>query len=290
MVSISNLKTRIRISPNPPVFDLPILVALEHGLFAQAGLDVDYSVKYADHDKLERDVLKRQKEALFEQGAAETFNVCEWGGIDRLERGAGRGKIAALRPAIAAQAIVSFDPKLQSPRDLAGVAIGINDFTGSHYTTIGLLEGAIGKDQIITTHVGAPEVRLQALKEGRVRAVTVMEPFISLALKQGAHLIALTFYRGAEIVSPDLGPLDIGTYFKVLDQAVDLINADFGKYAHYIVGIAKDQIGPDELDGRFVRYTHAERYSPELFDPAYHWMKERGFTDGRNNHDTLVVS
>jgi ABC-type nitrate/sulfonate/bicarbonate transport system substrate-binding protein len=290
MASISSLKTKIRISPNPPVFDLPILVALEHGLFEKAGLDVDYSIKYADHDRLEQDVLKRQKEALFEQGAAEAFNVCEWGGIDRLERGAGRGKIAALRPAIAAQAIVSFDPKLQSPRDLAGVAIGINDFTGSHYTTIGLLEGAIGKDQIVTTHIGAPEVRLEAMKEGRVRAVTVMEPFISLALKQGAHLIALTFYRGAEVVSPDLGPLDIGTYFKVLDEAVDLINADFKKYAHYIVAIAKDEIGADELDGRFVRYTHAERYSTELFDPAYHWMKERGFTDGRNNHDTLVVS
>jgi NitT/TauT family transport system substrate-binding protein len=290
MASINLLSTKIRISPNPPVFDLPILVALEHGLFAKAGLDVDYSVKYADHDKLEHDVMKRQKEALFEQGAAETFNVCEWGGIDRLERGAGRGKIAALRPAIAAQAIVSFDPKLQSPRDLAGVAIGINDFTGSHYTTIGLLEGAIPKDDIVTTHIGAPEVRLQAMKEGRVRAVTVMEPFISLALKQGAHLIALTFYRGAEVVSPDLQPLDLDTYFKVLDQAVDLINADFKRYAHYIVAIAKDEIGADELDGRFVRYTHAQRYSPDLFDPAYHWMKDRGFTDGKNSHDTLVVS
>lgn len=201
MTAVTEFATKIRISPNPPVFDLPILVALEHGLFAKVGLDVDYSVKYADHDKLEKDVLKRQKEALFEAGAAESFNVCEWGGIDRLERGTGRGKIAALRPAIAAQAIVSFDPKLQSPRDLAGVAIGINDFTGSHYTTIGLLEGAIPKDQVVTTHIGAPEVRLQAMKEGRVRAVTVMEPFISLALKQGAHLIALTFYRGAEIVS-----------------------------------------------------------------------------------------
>jgi hypothetical protein len=100
-------------------------------------------LRHADHDKLEHDVMKRQKEALFETGAAETFNVCEWGGIDRLERGAGRGKIAVLRPAIAAQAIVSFEPQLQSPLDLAGVAIGINDFTGSHYTTIGLLEGAI---------------------------------------------------------------------------------------------------------------------------------------------------
>jgi NitT/TauT family transport system substrate-binding protein len=290
MAPITAFPTKIRISPNPPVFDLPILVAIEHGLFAKAGLDVDYSVKYADHDRVEKDVLKRQKEALFEAGAAENFNVCEWGGIDRLERGAGRGKIAALRPAIAAQAIVSFDAQLQSPRDLAGVAIGINDFTGSHYTTIGLLEGAIPKDEIVTTHIGAPEVRLRALKEGRVRAVTVMEPFISLALKQGAHLIALTFYRGAEIVSPDLQPLDLDRYFKVLDQAVDLINADFKRYAHYIVAIAKDDISPDELDARFVRYTHAQRYSPDLFDPAYHWMKDRGFTDGRNSHDTLVVS
>jgi NitT/TauT family transport system substrate-binding protein len=288
--TVSEFATKIRISPNPPVFDLPILVALEHGLFAKAGLDVDYSVKYADHDKVEHDVMKRQKEALFETGDAEAFNVCEWGGIDRLERGAGLGKIAALRPAIAAQAIVSFDAQLQSPRDLAGVAIGINDFTGSHYTTIGLLEGAIPKDQIVTTHIGAPEVRLQAMKEGRVRAVTVMEPFISLALKQGAHLIALTFYRGAEVVSPDLQPLDLDKYFKVLDQAVDLINADFNRYAHYIVAIASDDIRPEELDGRFVRYTHAQRYSPDLFDPAYHWMKDRGFTDGRNSHDTLVVS
>lgn len=289
-MAISVINPVIRISPNPPVFDLPILVALEHDLFKKAGLDIDYSVKYADHDKHERDVLKRQKEALFEQKSAEAFNVCEWGGIDRLERGSGHGKIAALRPAIAAQAIVTFDPVLQSPRDLAGVAVGINDYTGSHYTTIGLLEGAIGKDNVVLTHIGAPEVRLQALKEGRVRAVTVMEPFISLALKQGAHIVALTFYRGAEVVSPDIQPSQVETYFKVLDQAVDLINADFGKYAHYITAIAKDDISPNELDARFVRYTHAQRYAPELFDPAYSWMKERGFTDGRNNHDSLVLS
>jgi NitT/TauT family transport system substrate-binding protein len=280
----------IRISPNPPVFDLPILVALEHGLFEKASLDVDYSVKYADHDALERDVLKRQKEALFEQQSAETFNVCEWGGIDRLERGSGRGKIAALRPAIAAQAIVAFDTQLQSPRDLAGVAVGINEFTGSHYTTVGLLEGAIGKDDVVLTHIGAPELRIEALKTGKVRAVTVMEPFISLALKQGAHIIALTFYRGAEVVSPDLQPSQIDAYFRVLDQAVDLINADFRKYAHYITAIAKDQIRPEELDSRFIRYSHAQRYSLKLFDPAYDWMKQRGFTDGRNTHGSLVLS
>ena len=289
---MSNAQTRsiIRISPNPPVFDLPILVALEHGLFEKAGLSVDYSVKYTDHDKHERDVLKRQKEALFEQQSAEAFNVCEWGGIDRLERGQGRGKIAALRPAIAAQAIIVIDPLLQSPRDLAGVAIGINDYTGSHYTTIGLLEGAITKEDIVLEHIGAPETRLKALHEGKVRAVTVMEPFISLALKQGAHIIALTFYRGAEVVSPDLQPAQVGTYFQVLDQAVDLINADFKRYAHYIAAVADGQLRAEELDNRFVRYAHAQRYSPDLFGPAYDWMKERGFTGGANSHGSLVLS
>src|SRR3977135_2637741 len=104
MASISNLNPKIRISPNPPVFDLPILVALEHDLFKKAGLDVDYSVKYADHDKLEHDVLKRQKEALFEGGSAEAFNVCEWGGIDRLQRGSGRGEITPALPGVAGAA------------------------------------------------------------------------------------------------------------------------------------------------------------------------------------------
>src|SRR5258705_10024463 len=122
MASISNLNPKIRISPNPPVLDLPILVALEHDLFKKAGLDVDYSVKYADHDKLERDVLKRQKEALFEGGAAEAFNVCEWGGIDRLERRSGHRKIPALRPTNTPQSILSFLPALHSPPPPASLA------------------------------------------------------------------------------------------------------------------------------------------------------------------------
>jgi NitT/TauT family transport system substrate-binding protein len=29
-----------------------------------------------------------------------------------------------------------------------------------------------------------------------------MEPFISLALKDGGHIVALTFYRGAEVIHP----------------------------------------------------------------------------------------
>jgi NitT/TauT family transport system substrate-binding protein len=114
----------IRIAPNPPVFDLPVLVALDEGLFAKHGVNLSYAAGYSDREKNphEQQPLHRLKESLYEQGKADTYNVCEWGGIDRIERGKEeRAKIAALRPAVAAQAIISFDETLQVPRDLAGV-------------------------------------------------------------------------------------------------------------------------------------------------------------------------
>ncbi|MBS7813666.1 ABC transporter substrate-binding protein [Roseococcus pinisoli] len=283
----------IRISPNPPIFDLPIFVAIEKGLFAEAGLDVRHVASYSDHDTSEREVLKRQKEALFERGKADAFNVCEWGGIDRLERGEGRGRIAALRPAIAAQAILSFDPAIQTPRDLANVPIGINEFTGSHFVTVQTIEGAIGKDAVKLEHIGAPETRLRKLREGVVRAAALMEPWISLGLKQGAHIVALSFYRGAEVVSPELAEAQREAFFTAIDKAVDLINADFGAYAHYLTDATEGALSPEELArnyGHFVRYNHAQRYDAQLFGHAYGWMQERGYSKGTNSHDSLVVS
>src|SRR2546430_16318732 len=80
------------------------------------------------------DPFQRLKEALFEQGKADVYNLCEWAGIDRSEKSARGAQVLALRPAVGAQAIITFDKGLQEPRDLAGVPIGINERTGSHYT------------------------------------------------------------------------------------------------------------------------------------------------------------
>ena len=41
----------IGIAPNNPVFDLPVIVGIEQGLFAKAGLDVRFSASYADREK-----------------------------------------------------------------------------------------------------------------------------------------------------------------------------------------------------------------------------------------------
>src|SRR5260221_9067236 len=116
------IRPTVNIAPNNPVFDLPVLVAIEERLFERAGLDVRMSARYEDREKTltEREVLTRLKEQLFECGSADSYNVCEWASIDSLQRGQRAGNIAALRAAVGAQGILSFDDALQTPRDLAG--------------------------------------------------------------------------------------------------------------------------------------------------------------------------
>src|SRR5712691_7778157 len=284
-------KPIVRIAPNNQVFDLPVIVAIEEGLFAQAGLDVRFSATHADREKdsAQRPVMSRLKEQLFDCGSADSYNVCEWASIDRLERGSRGGNIAALRAAVAAQAILSFEEALQVPRDLADVPVVVQELTGSHYTTIQMLESAVGREHVKIQNGGLPYTRWAGLKSGAYRAVTVMEPFISLGLKEGAHIIASAFYRGGEVVAPDLTPEQRKAYYDAENQAVDLINADFYKYAHHVTASAKGAMEPHELMKAFVHYKHVDYYAAELFGRTYEWMKERGLTEGQSQHDKLVV-
>ncbi|THT98104.1 nitrate ABC transporter substrate-binding protein [Lampropedia puyangensis] len=280
--------SRIRLAPNGPVFDLPILVALEHGLFAREGLDVQF-VEHYDPSISSAQVFERQKESLFEQGKADAYNLCEWAGLDRSEHSQRGSKVQALRPAVAAQAILSFDRALQEPRDLAGVPVGVNNRTGSHYTALQLLGGALAKEEVNLVHAGSPLGRYEALKSGQLRAAALMEPYISLALKEGAHIIAVNFYRGAEVISPDLSEAARQAYLRVLNEAADLITADFSKYKHYIVAPVKEWLSADELHNHFVHYAHAKPLEAERFDGTYAFMRNWSLTAGAHTYKDLVA-
>src|SRR5947208_7509412 len=134
----------VSISPNNPVFDLPIYVARDAGLFEQAGIEVRYQAKYSQRNASDADPFKRLKEALFEQGKADVYNLCEWAGIDRSEKSARGAQVLALRPAVGAQAILAFDAATQEPRDLARAPIGLDAPDRSHYTTLQSREAVHG--------------------------------------------------------------------------------------------------------------------------------------------------
>ncbi len=290
-MSLATALTPVRIAPNNPVFDLPVIVGIEEGLFAAAGLDVRFSATYADREKdnAQTPFMGRLKEQLFDCGGADSYNVCEWASIDRLERGNREGKLAALRAAVAAQAILSFDDALQTPRDMIDVPVMVQELTGSHYTTIQMLESACGAGHVKIENGGLPYARYQALKSGKARAIAVMEPFISLLVKEGAHIIAASFYRGGEVIAPELTPEQRRAYYEAENKAVDMINGDFYKYAHHVAASAKGALAPHELSRAFVHYKHVDYYSEELFTRAYDWMKARGMSDGHSEHIALVV-
>jgi NitT/TauT family transport system substrate-binding protein len=281
----------VKIAPNNPVFDLPVIVGIEEGCFAKAGLDVSFSATYADREKdtAATDFMARLKENQFDCGSADSYNVCEWASIDRLERGKRGGNIAALRAAVAAQAILSFDDDLQTPRDMADVPVMVQELTGSHYTAIQMLESAVGPEHVNIQKGGLPQMRYAALKNRTARAIAVMEPFISLGLKEGAHIIAASFYRGGEVIAPDLSPEQRKAYYDAENEAVDLINGDFYKYAHHVAAHAKGALKPNELLRAFVHYKHVDYYDATLFNRAYDWMKARGMSEGQSQHAALVV-
>jgi NitT/TauT family transport system substrate-binding protein len=283
---------KVRIAPNNPVFDLPVIVGIEEGLFEAAGLDVSFSATYADREKDRgaNPIMSRLKEQLFDCGTADSYNVCEWASIDRLERGTRGGRIAALRASVAAQAILTFDDSLQTPRDLADVPVVVQGLTGSHFTTLQMLESAVGREHVNVEYGDLPQERWRGLKEGSHRVVTVMEPFISLGLKEGAHIIASSFYRGGEVISPDLTGEQRKNYYDAENKAVDLINADFYAYAHHITAHAAGALEPHELLKAFVHFKYVDYYDPTLFERTYDWMRERGLTEGHSDHASLILS
>jgi NitT/TauT family transport system substrate-binding protein len=286
----STILPHLTVAPNVPVFDLPIHVALEHGLFEKRGLNVRFAEKHDALGYSNRDAFQRQKESLYEGGKADAYNLCEWAGLDRSERGIRNSVVHALRPAVVAQVILSFDDSIQELRDLANVPIAINERTGSHYTTLQFLDGALPRDQIVIEHVGEPLRRYELLKAGKLRAAALMEPYVSLALKEGAHIIGANFYRGAEVISPNLSVEQRGAYLDAINEASDLINADFGRYKHYILEPVKGRLSADELGSAFVHYAHSRPMDEARFKYTYEWMRSWELTTGESRFEVLVAA
>ena len=121
--------------------------------------------------------------------------------------------------------------------------IAVNFHAGSHYLTLQLLEGFMEREAITVVHVGQAPGRYRALWEGRVDAVTVMEPYIALAEKQGCHVLAEAFYVGAEILSPALDTETATGVSRAITRAVERINADKRQYLHHLIAELRRSLG-----------------------------------------------
>src|SRR2546423_946339 len=101
---------------------------------------------------------------------------------------------------------------------------------------------APGDPRLVDPRLGDPfnyqdttEQRYEKLERGEVDAATLMEPWITLAEKNGFKKIIETHYLGVENISQDLDRATLDKLMRAIRKAVRLINADKKRHVHHML-------------------------------------------------------
>ena len=265
------------------IHDLPLLVARDEGYFRDQGLEVEIirtpgsGQRNSDHQALRANVFDRTMEALYDKGACDQFRMCEWGVMKRavesnVESGHRPAKIVALGSAMSTFALV-VDPNfgIYEPEQLKNKPIGVSPFNGSHFTTLKLLEGFLRREQIKTTFAGTMKERLDALSRGEVAAVSLMEPWISIAEKRGLRVLMESHSTRSEAAGDELDGPTLARMFRAEAEAAKAIQKDPGRHAHYLLQEAGGLLEPKDLDLSRILNAPPEPYTRERFEHTYQW-------------------
>lgn len=297
---VADTPRKVRASMMNAIHDLPLLVARDEGFFRDQGLDVEIVMtpgtaqRRADHQALKDNIFERTMEQLYEQGQCDQFRMCEWGIMKRavesnVTAGHRSAKIVALGAAMSSFAIV-VDPKsrIYEPEQLKGKPIAVSPFNGSHFTMLKMLEGFLNRDQITWVNAGTHNERMEALSKGDVAAVSVMEPWISVAEKQGYRVIIESHSTRSEAAGDELDGPTLAKMFRAEAAASQAIQNDPGRYAHYLVKEAGGLL--DARDLRLSRILNAppEPYTRERFDHTYQWTQGWGLVAPGATYENTV--
>jgi NitT/TauT family transport system substrate-binding protein len=284
------------------VFSLPWLVARDEGLFAQEELEVKLVRSPRRKERLQRSpsqVDSTGNHLLFERGKAQFQRGCEWGQIRRAYDSKLGGRVVSKRAAIVSQAIiVRGDSPYTHPQDLRNVSVGVHFHAGSQYLTLQMLEGFLSREEIKVVHLPVSANRYRSLLNGTVEAVTLPEPWISLAEKQKCKLLCEAYCVGSEVASPDIDPETYEAIGRAIKKAVRLINGNKKKYLSYFIADVPRGMGslkPADFRLSRLRYVDPVPYPPEEFERACEWMSSwdlirPGVTFGRLVDNRIALS
>jgi NitT/TauT family transport system substrate-binding protein len=293
----------IRVESVAAVLALHWYVARAEGLFAEEGLDVEIvtppqPAPFPAGDPRRRDpglVDSFNYQNFFEKDACDVMRGCEWGQIRRADDSKRGAPIAFRRPAMVCQGIyVRPESPVNAPNELGGKTVGVQFHQGSHYATLAMLHGFVPRGEIAAVHVGPTEQRWEALHRGEVDAATLMEPWITLAEKNGCKKIVETHYLGVENLSPELDHGTLEKLMRAIGKAVDVINADKKRHVHHLLDEIparyRAQLTPDDFYLPRLRYVAPAPYTEAEFERARRFMVEWGLIRADAMYDRLVAN
>jgi len=282
MTTQADLK-KVRVSMMNAVHDLALLVARDEGLFREQGLDVEIvdtpgtAQIGADRQAMRDVIFDRTMESAYNTGDVDQFRMCEWGIMKRTveaeEAGQRSAKIVALGSAMSSFAIMARPgSEYYEPEQFKNIPIAVSPFNGSHFTTLKLLEGFVSKEHIKTTNAGTMEERLAAIGKGEVAAGSFMEPWISIAQKQGFRIIMESHSTRSEAAGDELDGPTLAAMFRAEAVSSEMINNNPSKYIHYLIKEAQGLIEEKDFQSWRLLYAPPVPYTRERFEYTYNWM------------------
>jgi NitT/TauT family transport system substrate-binding protein len=299
MTTQASLKP-VRVSVMNAVHDLALLVARDEGLFRDEGIAVEIvntpgtAQGNADRQALRDVIFDRTMEALYNRGNVDQYRMCEWGVMKRtveaIQCGQRPAKIVALGAAMSKMAIVTApNSRIYEPEQLKDTPVAVSPFNGSHFTTLKMLEGFVKKECIRVVNAGTMRERLEAVRTGQAAAGNFMEPWISVAQKQGFRILMESHSTRSEAASDDLDGPTLAAMFRAEARAAELINQHPSKYAHYLLQEAQGLLEPHELQTWRLLYGPPMPYTRERFEATYEWMLSYpGLVAPDATYDTVV--
>ncbi|MGQ0751111.1 MAG: ABC transporter substrate-binding protein [Betaproteobacteria bacterium] len=301
MPTATSTRTKLVVESAEAVLGLHWFIARDHTA-AEEGLEIEIitpgiKTKFDWTDPRSRDhhlVTSTNYQKAFEQGKCDVYRACEWGQIRRTYDNP-RGPIVARRPTMVYQGIfVRPDSPINAPINLAGKSVGVQFHQGSHYSSLAMLEGFLRRDEIRVVHAGMVQERYEALMNGEVEAATLMEPWVTLAHKNGCKEVVATFYQGTENAREDMDREVWEAALRAVRKAVRLFNADKKKHIHHMLEEIPEkyakQLTLDDFYLPRLRYVDPAPYTRDEFERAYNWMLTWDLVGANANYEGLVCN
>jgi NitT/TauT family transport system substrate-binding protein len=284
------------------VHDLPVLVARDKGYFKDEGLDLEFVTTpgmaqvTTSHVVKFDSVFERPLDSVYNDGGIDQYRMCEWGIMKRAveaDSGGLRGrKIVALGASMSKFAIVvNGKSEYYEPEMLKNQPIAVTPNNGSDFTTLKMMEGFLAPEHIKRTHAGSMLKRLEAVRDGKVAAASVMEPWISVAQKWGLRILIESHSTRSEAAGDDLDAKALKALkamFRAQARAVKEIEKDPTPYIHYFIRETGGLLEPHEFQTWRLLHDAPRPYTRERFDDTYNWTVKWNMTVPGATYETVV--
>jgi ABC-type nitrate/sulfonate/bicarbonate transport system substrate-binding protein len=281
-----------------PHFRLHEWVAEEKGFFRAEGLDYEFKEMVQATDGAIHDTADKQGAyQAIEQGRESTVScACHW--TVNVAASTGHTKIFADAYSVSPSGIfVAADSGLRRPEDLAGVPISVGYQSGSHYSTIQVLEQYMAPDDInLSFKDGLLFNRMELLIEGKVPAAALFSGPYYFAEQLGFRKVADSTFMMSASIKPGTNVDDVRKYYRALKKAQMEIDLRPELYTHYYKKEFPVRFH-DRMDTR--RWGPGERivfepYTRESFERSFRWIAERGIFPpdgmGEGNYDKAIFA